>query len=74
MQRCHQLWCRLAAAVLIGPLAWEPPYASSAALKNPKNKQINKSLPAIMEHWVCWALVQRVGDGHRELGLGRLGC
>ena len=27
------LWCRLAATGLIGPLAWEPPYASRAALK-----------------------------------------
>ena len=28
------LWCRPAAAVLIRPLAWEPPYATGAALKN----------------------------------------
>ena len=27
------LWCRLAAAALIGPLAWELPYAEGAALK-----------------------------------------
>ena len=27
------LWCRLAAVALIPPLAWEPPYASGAALK-----------------------------------------
>ena len=27
------LWCRPAAAALIGPLAWEPPYAVGAALK-----------------------------------------
>ena len=27
------LWCRLAAAAMIGPLAWEPPYAESVALK-----------------------------------------
>ena len=32
------LWCRLAAAALIGPLAWELPYATGAALK--KNKKI----------------------------------
>ena len=41
------LWCRPAATALIGPLAWEPPYAAGAALKfqkNPKKKkiQINK--------------------------------
>ena len=28
------LWCRPAAVVLTGPLAWEPPYAASAALKS----------------------------------------
>ena len=27
------LWCRPAATVLIAPLAWEPPYAAGAALK-----------------------------------------
>ena len=27
------LWCRLAAAALIQPLAWELPYASGAAIK-----------------------------------------
>ena len=32
------LWCRLAAAALIQPLAWEPPNAASAALKRQKNK------------------------------------
>ena len=33
------LWCRLAAAALIGPLAWEPPYAEDAALKRKKKKE-----------------------------------
>ena len=32
------LWHRVAAVALTGPLAWEPPYASGAALKS-KNKQ-----------------------------------
>ena len=36
------LWCRLAAVALIGPLAWEPPYATGAALQSKINKQINK--------------------------------
>ena len=31
-------WCGLAATALIQPLAWEPPYATRAALKN-KQKQ-----------------------------------
>ena len=36
------LWCRLVATALIGPLAWEHPYASGAALK--KKRQIKTSL------------------------------
>ena len=32
------LWHRLVATVPIGPLAWEPPYATGAALKD-KNKK-----------------------------------
>ena len=33
------LWQRLAAASLIGPLAWEVPYAAGAALKRQKKKK-----------------------------------
>ena len=33
------LWCRLVVTALIGPLAWEPPYATDAALEKTK---INK--------------------------------
>ena len=33
------LWCRLAAAALIRPLAWEPPYAVGAALERQKDKK-----------------------------------
>ena len=33
------LWCRLAAVALIGPLAWEHPYAASEALKGKKKKE-----------------------------------
>ena len=32
------LWCRPAAAAVIPPLAWELPYATSAALKRQKKK------------------------------------
>ena len=32
------LWCRLADAVLIRPLAWELPYAMGVALKRKKKK------------------------------------
>ena len=40
------LWlgCRLAAVALIRPVAWEPPYASSAALKRQKAKKKKKYL------------------------------
>jgi len=33
------LWCRPVVSAMIGPLAWEPPYAASAALKRPKKKK-----------------------------------
>ena len=37
------LWCRPAAAALIRPLAWEPPYAAGAAIKR-KRKEKRKKL------------------------------
>ena len=40
------LWRRLVAAALTGPLAWEPPYATEAALekaKRPKKKKYKNS-------------------------------
>ena len=33
------LWCRPAAVALIEPLAWDPPYATDAALKSRKKKK-----------------------------------
>ena len=33
------LWCRPVAVALIGPLAWEPPYAASTVLKSQKKKK-----------------------------------
>ena len=33
------LWCRLAAIAPIRPLAWEPTYAASAALKRKRKKK-----------------------------------
>ena len=35
------LWCRLAATALIGPLAWEPPHATSAAQKRQNTNNNN---------------------------------
>ena len=36
------LWCRLATAAPIHPLAWELPYATGAALKRKKTKEKRK--------------------------------
>ena len=36
------LWCRLAAVAPIRLLAWEPPYATGAALKRQKKKKKKK--------------------------------
>ena len=36
------LWCRPVAVAPIGPLAWEPPYATGAALKNKTKKERKK--------------------------------
>ena len=36
------LWLWLAAAVPVGPLAWELPYAAGAALKSQKKKKKEK--------------------------------
>ena len=36
------LWCRLAATALIRPLAWEPPYATGAALEKAKKTKKNE--------------------------------
>ena len=36
------LWCRPVATTLSGPLAWEPPYATRAALKRQQQQQKKK--------------------------------
>ena len=36
------LWCRLLATALIGPLAWEPPYAAHVALEKQKDQKKKK--------------------------------
>ena len=38
------LWCRLAAAAPIWPMAWELPYAAGVALKRKKKKKLNIDL------------------------------
>ena len=38
-------WCMLAATALIGPLAWELPYAVGSALKNKQKQREKKKNP-----------------------------
>ena len=38
------LWCRLEAAALIQPLAWEPPYVEGLALKSKNNNSIRSNI------------------------------
>ena len=42
VRRCRELWRRLAATALIGPLAWEPPDAVGVALKKTKRHRKKK--------------------------------
>ena len=44
------LWCRLVATAPIGPLAWEPPYVTGAALKRQEQKpkpNLSEDMPRI---------------------------
>ena len=51
------LQCRLAAAALIRPLGWEPPYAASVALKSkkkektPQNPTLVSNIPSPTPSW-----------------------
>ena len=47
------LWCRLAAAALIGHVAWEVPYAAGAALKRKKKKCDKDNTSSIMVFEGC---------------------
>ena len=55
------LWCRLAAAAPNCPLAWEPPYAASAALKTKKKKKKKKE-----QKKQAWALLPGARRGAKE--------
>ena len=56
------LWCRLAAATLIPPLAWELPYAAGMALKEKKKRRRRRICLSLVtaEAWVP-SLVWRSG-------------
>ena len=51
------LWRRSAAAAPIRPLAWEPPYATGAALKKQINKRGLKLDPSSEIHLFCFLLI-----------------
>ena len=44
-----ELWCRLAAAAPIQPLAWELPYTAGTALKSKKIKKEKEKRKNIMK-------------------------
>ena len=46
------LWHRLAATALMGPQAWELPYAMNAALKRQKTKQKNPPPPPTAKEYI----------------------
>ena len=52
------LWCRLAAVAPTGPLAWEPSYATGAALKSKKRKKErkkeHKSVDIYLKPYACY--------------------
>ena len=45
------LWCRLEDTAPIQPLAWEPPYATGAALKDKKEKKRKKERNSTIFIW-----------------------
>ena len=47
------LWCRPAAVAPIGPLAWEPPYATGAAPDSKNNNNNNKKPPELPDPELC---------------------
>ena len=48
------LWHRPAATAPIGPLAWEPPYATDAALKRQKEKKKEEKRNFMLLHLHQW--------------------
>ena len=55
-----RLWNRLAAAALIGPLAWELPWATGLALK------INKLINGLSPCPCCWRFVPQLLEAVTE--------
>ena len=57
IQCCYELWCWPEARALIGPLDWEPPYATGVALKS---KQTNKK-------YICMYKLKTISQLNQEV-------
>ena len=66
------LWCRPTAAAPFGPLAWEPPYAASVALKRKKKVGWNPSAGGQEQQGRCCLRQAPNSDSGEKLGA--LGC
>ena len=64
------LWCRLAAAAPIPPLAWEPPYAKGEALKRQKEKK-RKEKKRKEREWEVAMCGKGIPSRGKSLGKGR---
>ena len=58
-------WCRLAATAPVRPLAWEPPYAASVALKRQKTKNKTNIINDSQIQPTNWSLPVGRGKGGR---------
>ena len=64
------LWCRPAATALIGPLAWEPPYAAIVALEKAKRPPQKKNKNKIHRESFGLDLCRRLKVHPKELKAG----
>ena len=67
------LWHRPAATAGIGPLAWESPYATGAALKRPKKKKKKKLkkkelLNLLLKHMLKFLMLFIIFSGDKLSG------
>ena len=69
-------WCRPGATSPIQPLAWEPPYATGAALekaKRPKKKQLQNqkrnttSPPPVLSFWIFVLCQSKIQEGIKSV-------
>ena len=56
------LWCRPVVVALIRPLAWEPPYAASVALKSKKQNKNKQTMCESKNDFSIWQ-----ADGTKNL-------